>query len=89
MLNDIATKMAKDAILYIEVPHEPIMMGDTDLVNLANRKKHWHEHINFFSETALRVMVRETGLEIIEMQQIECEVYDRMGTQFFIACKKA
>jgi 2-polyprenyl-3-methyl-5-hydroxy-6-metoxy-1,4-benzoquinol methylase len=88
VLNDIATKMANDAILYIEVPHEPIMMGDTDLVNLATRKKHWHEHINFFSETALRVMLRECELEAIEMEHVECDVYGRTGTQFFIACQR-
>jgi hypothetical protein len=88
MLNDISKQMAKDAILYIEVPYEPLMMDNTDLENLAQHKKHWHEHINFFSDTALRVMMKDCGLEVIEMEQVECDVYGRTGTQFFITCQR-
>lgn len=87
MLNDIATKMAKDAILYIEVPHEIFMLDNLSTENFAQRKKHWHEHINFFSDKALRVMIGQSPLEIVAMESVVCDVYGRIGTQFFIVCK--
>lgn len=88
LLDDIAARMSPEAVLYLEVPHEVFMIENLEVENLAQRKKHWHEHVNFFSETALRTLVHKSHLEIMAMEPVECDVYGRTGVQFFMACRR-
>jgi hypothetical protein len=74
-------------VLYIEVPHEPLMIENEGVENIAQRKKHWHEHINFFSETGLQILIAKSHLEIIAIENVLCDVYGRMGHQFFVVCR--
>ena len=32
---------------------------------LAQLKRHWHEHINFFSESSLRRLCERAGLQVL------------------------
>jgi hypothetical protein len=53
-------------LLYLEVPHEALMRQHPGGRHLAPLKKHWHEHINFYTETAIRCLLERAGLEILD-----------------------
>ncbi len=50
---------------YFEVPHEPIMR--TKIKNKWQKKIHWHEHINFYSETSLEKLLYRCGLKVVNI----------------------
>lgn len=65
LLRDMAGAMTDQSILYLEFPHEELMRRpDSD--GRAQAKRHWHEHINFFSEAAVDAMTVQAGLEIVQ-----------------------
>ena len=86
ILNDIYKTMDRCSILYIEVPFENIMSMDN--IKLPESKKHWHEHINFFSETSLRVLVQNAGLSIIKLNILEGTAGGNSNQIFQLVCKK-
>lgn len=53
-------------LLYLEVPHEALMREHPSSLNLAKLKRHWHEHVNFFTEHALRSILAGLGLELVD-----------------------
>jgi hypothetical protein len=50
-------------------------------------KKHWHEHINFFSKKSLVKLLNNCSLKIIKMNILSLETYKR-DEVVQIACKK-
>lgn len=54
--------------LYVEVPYEGVIAADPTSRDLAPRKRHWHEHVNFYTEDALRALLGRCGLEVLEVQ---------------------
>jgi len=74
LLKVIAPLIHRGAQLYIEVPYEKLMIklacGD-DTEQIWQTKRHWHEHVNFFSKTALKTLIARTGLvadQLLERQ---------------------
>jgi hypothetical protein len=68
LLLDMKIAMGRNTILYIEVPHEPIVRdGGSEAYKL---KRHWHEHINFFTKKSLLSMLEKSGLLLIDMQEL-------------------
>jgi hypothetical protein len=63
LLNEIVSIMRPDTVLYIEVPHEDIIRT---LKNPMQHKRHWHEHVNFFTEVAISRLHEACRLEIVE-----------------------
>lgn len=67
LLETVAPLIRRGAHLYIEVPYERLMIGlarDGDADPAWHAKRHWHEHVNFFSKAALKALVTRTGLRI-------------------------
>lgn len=62
-LGEIASALAPDTVLYLEVPHEDAIRLVPDRRAGQARKRHWHEHINFFTDEALDAMLARAGLE--------------------------
>lgn len=73
LLETVAPLVLRGARLYIEVPYEKLMMElfrDDDGA-VWHTKRHWHEHVNFFSKAALSALVARSGLvtdELVERQ---------------------
>lgn len=65
MLRQIAAIMTPATIFYLEIPHEDIVLLIPKLEDRAVAKHHWHEHINFFSETSIEAMMSRVGLHIL------------------------
>jgi hypothetical protein len=84
ILLDIKKAMGQDSILYIELPFESIMQsGDTPDI-LLSKKRHWHEHINFFSKASINALLDNCGLEVLELRELQIS---SDTTVFQIACK--
>ena len=62
-VQEMSDSMREDAVLYVEVPFE-IIMDQTTAERLA-QKKHWHEHINFFTPDALKSLMKSAGLTVL------------------------
>jgi hypothetical protein len=85
LLADIKMSMDEKSLLYIEVPFEDIMVNAGN--NVQKEKKHWHEHINFFSEKSLQYLVENFGLKIIDVNKIHITAGGKTSLCFQIACK--
>jgi len=71
VIDEIKKSMHKDSILYIEVPREEIFKDNECSVELYKMKRHWHEHINFFSINSLNKLVSSCGMLLIDMKYLE------------------
>ena len=91
ILREILPLMNKRTILYIEVPYEKIMSRNCDSNTIYQTKKHWHEHINFFSQKSLEELFKNLDLQIVKQKihksSINTDV-SNVDELFMIACKK-
>jgi hypothetical protein len=85
LLIDIKKAMNEMSVLYIEVPLEDVVRNNQSDLHLF--KRHWHEHINFFSEISLRRLLQNIGLEIHSLSEIQVNVAGKSCYIFQIACK--
>jgi 2-polyprenyl-3-methyl-5-hydroxy-6-metoxy-1,4-benzoquinol methylase len=86
-VKNIKNCMSSQTVLYIEVPFEKLMDSTQDVLS---KKRHWHEHINFYSELSLKNMIENSGLEIIKFDVLDYSFalnYSNFGKIFMIACK--
>lgn len=79
--------MGPKTILYIEVPYEEIMRTANGKADLHAQKKHWHEHINFFSEQSLRTLLTQCGLKVLALAHISEDSHGRTVSLTQIACQ--
>jgi hypothetical protein len=80
--------MDKGSVLYIEVPLENVVLNNN--ADLHTLKKHWHEHINFYSEKSLCLLVQNVGLEVIDLNRLQAtqaKVGGQSGYFFQVACR--
>lgn len=88
LILDIKRAMNKETILYVEVPLEEIIRVSDNLNKSFDNKKHWHEHINFFTEKSLYELLNRLGFEIIELKKEERIFGEASSSNMFqIACK--
>lgn len=66
MVFDMIKAMRPDTLLYIEVPQEELVRANAGAPGLLRHKRHWHEHINFYSEQSLRTLVGHCGLQVVD-----------------------
>jgi hypothetical protein len=65
------------------VPQEQLMRGPDPLP----KKLHWHEHINFFSERSLGVLLGNHGLRVVASQQLPVIGGGAASHVFQFACR--
>lgn len=85
LLEEIIPCMNPNSVLYIEVPFENIMINNDKKRYL--KKKHWHEHINFYSEKSLELLIENFDLEIIELNKLKANDVANNSFLFQVACK--
>jgi hypothetical protein len=68
LLQQIASllRLRPHTLLYLEVPLEKVFQVECGSNTLGSIKRHWHEHINFFSPSSLMALAKTCGLEIID-----------------------
>jgi len=85
LLFDILKVMNKDSILYIEIPLENVVLNNEKDLHLE--KKHWHEHINFFSEESLKRLVENVRLEVVDIKKLKKITAGNASYVFQLACR--
>ena len=85
LLLDIVSAMDNDSILYLETPLEDVVLNNEGDLHLL--KKHWHEHINFYSEKSLEHLVKNVGLEVLSLKKLQVTAGGRSLYVFQVACK--
>ncbi len=66
--------LGPDTLLYLEVPHEALMREHPGSLELAPLKRHWHEHVNFYTETAMRRLLERLGLVVVDVLHLPVDV---------------
>jgi hypothetical protein len=64
-IREVLPYMTSTTILYIEFPFERLQRNWDGNTCLAAQKKHWHEHVNFFTRISSRLLFERCGLTII------------------------
>ena len=64
VLADIRKAMDYDSILYVEVPFEQVMRDDVP--DRETTKRHWHEHINFYSRSSMNALLVSAGFQVLD-----------------------
>jgi len=68
IINAIKKCMDQDSILYIELPCEELVRNFEGEKDLSVRKKHWHEHINFYTKSSLDALLNYCGFAAKEIR---------------------
>lgn len=84
-LRDIAALMEPRTVLYVEVPFEEVVRNVAVQPHL--HKRHWHEHVNFFSERSLHRLVERCGLEVLVTAQLFVTTAGKSSYLFQLACR--
>tara|TARA_B100001093_G_scaffold518020_1_gene601407 strand:+ start:3003 stop:3872 length:870 start_codon:yes stop_codon:yes gene_type:complete len=85
LLEEIIPSMDKSSILYIEVPYEDLVINEKN--DLHTKKRHWHEHVNFYSKKSLEYLAENAGLKIVDISELEVNDGSKIYYLFQLACK--
>lgn len=87
LLIEMKLAMRKNTILYLEMPYEEIMRVAKDDSTIMTKKKHWHEHINFFSEKSIRNLIQLCGLKVVALRDLNAQGGGNSNHLFQVACQ--
>jgi len=87
VLLTVRQAMDAESILYIEVPFEEVMR--MDLKDREKVKRHWHEHINFYSMQSLQSLLHNCSLKILANNVLVTEVGGAAVHILQVACRLA
>lgn len=76
IIRAVSRAMGPATTLYIEVPHEQLMVHARDGADALSQKKHWHEHVNFYTIEALGALLARSGLTIRASESIDVSSAD-------------
>lgn len=86
VIESIKRTMSPSTLLYIDVPYEDHMRNCSSDEVLV-KKKHWHEHINFYSPDSMCALVRRCDLEIIDENILLVDGRERKTYMLQIICR--
>lgn len=74
------------SLLYVEVPYEDLMVKELPFGEAGVQKKHWHEHINFYSRESMLALLKRAGLEVVAEHRQTVDIgYGERWIQGFLA----
>ncbi len=86
VIDELEILMNKDSLLYVELPYEDIMKTGESIEVYLN-KRHWHEHINFFSKQSIIEMFKKTRFQVISLETLNVNAGGKNVSLFQILCK--
>lgn len=89
VLGDVLARASETTTIYVEVPYESLMRADIAPRARSAQKRHWHEHINFFSPESIRALAEAAGAHLVETTVLEVEVADRSGANLACILRRA
>ena len=87
VLKELKEYSNEATIFFIEVPHETLCIECPDN-SIVYRKRHWHEHINFFSEASLRFLISKCGFELLALRTLATNEKGNQAYVFQLVFKK-
>lgn len=82
LLHTMTGFMSSESFLYFELPFEKIMQDDISADERVALKRHWHEHINFFSENGLAELATKAGMTVVA-SRVYSPANNRTGGEIF------
>lgn len=86
VLAEIKAVMTSTTVLYIEVPLENLVKDYGEGTKLLHKKRHWHEHINFFSQDSLHALLNSSGFSLLNFHVQNIQSEGMPYSQFMLAC---
>jgi len=84
-LLEIRESLAPRSLLYVEVPFEKVM--ELHSSDPLRHKRHWHEHVNFFTRDSLDALMARSGLEVLELREARVRVEEECAI-YQLACRR-
>ena len=81
--------LSPHSLIYVEVPHEALMRQHPPGTDLTPHKRHWHEHIYFFTENAMRRVTARAGLKVKATLRLPVDNGDKLGEVLGLLLQKA
>lgn len=89
VLQEITRLLRPETLLYLEVPLEEVFSIAGNCINRGSTKRHWHEHINFFSPASLEALAHTCGLHILAYTSMHVSLGWRESAVQMLICKTA
>jgi len=89
LIQELLPALGPHTLLYLEVPHEALMREYPDDLGLASRKRHWHEHINFFTRRGLHCLLERAGLTLLDSHCLPIDLGWRSGEIMGVLARRA
>lgn len=89
VLKQLTLYLGPQTILYLEVPFEGIFNSFDDGLSIGEKKRHWHEHVNFFSPASLRALAHSCSLVILASKTLPVSLGWRDGAIQMLICRLA
>lgn len=86
VINEMRQCMGPDTVLFIEVPQEELVRTAAPGAALHGKKRHWHEHINFYTASALENMLERCGLALLGLETTVPTA--TRNAAYMVACKR-
>ncbi len=77
------------SLLYLEVPYEALMRAHPGSLQLATSKRHWHEHVNFFTESSMRALLKSLGLVVVDVLHLPVDIGWTQGEVMGVLARQA
>lgn len=74
LVEQMLAAVGPETLLYLEVPREALVREYPGSLQLAPLKRHWHEHVNFFTEAAMCHLLERLGLEVVDVLRLPVDV---------------
>lgn len=87
LMRSLRQTLNPQTVLYLEVPYEPVQRRANDGPEALQRKRHWHEHVSFFSHRSLRTLIEDADLDILKWELVDVGEEPGEFYNFFIACR--
>lgn len=88
ILREIVAAMRPETLLYVEAPHEDLMRLTADPAARLAAKRHWHEHINFFSGESVEALLNRIGLDVVARDTHPIHAGGKTTYVFSVAARK-
>lgn len=69
VIDEIKQCMRPGTVLFIEVPLEALVRDAVSHAGLLHKKRHWHEHINFYTDASLEKLLNRCGLTVLDLEK--------------------
>jgi hypothetical protein len=76
LVNEVRRIMRPETLLWVELPRENLFRTASCPEDAYLEKRHWHEHVNFFTNEALARLLERADLDVVDSCALEVDFGD-------------